>query len=113
MTVNDNMSAKNIRFIIKCIDEKGKCLGYIWNDCTGIMSKHGSFIKDNTFETIKDAENHIETILDSGWYRSDITKDNFEIVEVKQYEDLDFCYCWYTEDYYNEHKNEIAKEVDR
>jgi len=110
---SDNVSAKNIRFIIKCVDEKGKCLGYIWNDCTGIMSKHGSFIKDNTFETIKDAENHIETILDSGWYRNDITKDNFEIVEVKQYEDLDFCYCWYTEDYYNEHKNKIAKEVDR
>lgn len=99
---SDNMSAKNVRFTIKCVDEKGQCLGYIWNDCVQIMSKCGSFSKDNTFETREDAENHIETILNSHWYRDDITKDCFKIVEVKQYEELDFRYFWYTEDYYNE-----------
>lgn len=92
----------NVRFIIKAIDKKEGGWGYIWNGCPHIMGKSGAFTKDNTFISVEEAENHIKTILNNGWYRDDITRECFEIISVKQYEDTDFGFFWYTEDCYNE-----------
>lgn len=66
------------------------------------MGKNGSFTEDNTFTSIEEAETHIKAILNSGWYRNDVTREYFEIIPVKQYNEFDFGFFWYTEDYYNE-----------
>lgn len=92
----------NVGFVIKVTDKKEGGWGYIWNGCPHIMGKSGAFTEDNTFSSIKDAENHIKTILNNGWYRNDITRECFEILPVKQYQDIDFGFFWYTEDCYSE-----------
>lgn len=94
----------NIRFVIKFVDKKESDWGYIWNGCIHIMGIYGSFSKDNTFASIKDAENHIVFVLNSGWCRDDVTREYFEIIPVKQYKGPDFGFFWYTEDCYNEIK---------
>jgi hypothetical protein len=39
-------------------------------------------------------------MLNSGWYRPDITRDNFVIVEVKQYPGKATGFFYYTEEEY-------------
>lgn len=55
------------------------------------------FLKASVFETREEAMAHIQTCIDSGWYRPDITPANFELVEVKQYPDV-HPFFYYTED---------------
>lgn len=95
----------NIRFIIKITDKKEGDWGYIWNGCTNIMGKNGFFTEDDTFASVEEAEAHIKTVLNSGWFRSDVTRDYFEIIPVRQYEELCIGFFWYTEDYYNKVKS--------
>jgi len=95
---------ENVRFILKFTDKKEGGWGYIWNGCIHVMGEDGSFSKDATFASVEEAETHIKTVLNSGWYRDDVTIEYFEIVPVRQYKGLDFGYFWYTEDCYNEIK---------
>lgn len=92
----------DVRFVIKVADNKYNDWGYIWNGCIHVMGKSGWFSEDNTFVSIEEAETHIKTVLNNGWYRDDITRECFEIIPVKQYKGLNFGFFWYTEDEYRE-----------
>lgn len=94
----------NIRFVIKFVDKKEGGWGYIWSGSIHIMGKNETFSKENTFVSVNEAETHIKAVLNSGWYRDDVTREYFEIVPVKQYEELDFGFFWYTENCYNYYK---------
>lgn len=85
-------------FIIKLTDPQYNSYGYVWKDCIHCMGKHGFFYEVNVFRTEQDAEQHIQTCLNSGWYRPDITRDNFEIIEVHQHEGYGSAY--YTDEYF-------------
>ena len=62
------------------------------------------FLKEYTLDTVEEANQHITTCLTSGWYRPDITEDNFEVVEVKEHPDIGPYFC-YTDAEYERHKN--------
>lgn len=89
-------------FVLKLTDKKYGSWGYCINGCIHCMGKNGFFTKDSCFKTKEDANHYIQTLLNSGWYRRDITKDSFEIVEVNQYENLGSFY--YTSESYEEFK---------
>lgn len=81
---------------------------YIGNGSILGHGNYGWFLEDSVFETKDAAKVHIQTCLQSGWYRSDITEANFELVEVKLYPDLNTSF-YYTEDEYARH---IAEDYD-
>ena len=93
------------KYVIRCIDLEypGKHY-YCIKDCIPVFGSSEFFSEDCCFDTAQEAEEHITTMLESGWYRPDITRDNFEVVEVKQYEGLDFGFFYYTEKGYEEFK---------
>lgn len=78
---------------------------YCVRDCIPPFGKQEFFSEDAVFETTEAAQDHIEAMLNSGWYRTDITRDNFEIVEVKRYNDLAFGLFYYTEAGYKQFKD--------
>ena len=74
---------------------KGSILGH---------GSYGWFLEDSVFETEDEAKEHVQTCLESGWYRTDITAANFEVVEVKQYPEID-PYFYYTKEWAEKYKN--------
>jgi hypothetical protein len=74
---------------------KGSILGH---------GSYGLFLEDSVFETEEEAKAHIQTCLASGWYRTDITAANFELVEANLYPDLNTGF-YYTKDEYERFKN--------
>ena len=94
-----------MKYVIKLTDPQytGSSI-YCIRDCIPPFDKHEFFSEDAVFDTVEEAQDHIEVMLASGWYRLDITHDNFEVVEVKQYKGLAFGKFYYTEKGYEEFK---------
>lgn len=99
-----------MKYIIKLTDPQYDHYNYCIKDCIPAFGSQEFFSPDAVFDTAEEAEEHITTMLDSGWYRPDITRANFEVVEVKQYKGLDFGFFYYTEAGYEEFKNLSNKE---
>ena len=92
--------------VIRLTDPQYSSYSYCIKDCIPAFGSHEFFSPDAVFDTEQEAKAHIETMLNSGWYRPDITRENFEIVEVKQYKGLDFGSFYYTERGYKQFKGE-------
>lgn len=85
--------------VLKLTDPESS--GFIYIDKGSILGdgKYGWFLEDYVFKDINEAREHIQTCLNSGWYRDDITEDCFEVVEVNKYPKAG-PYFYYTEDEY-------------
>ena len=94
-----------MKYVIKLTDPQytGSSI-YCIRDCIPPFGKYEFFSEDAVFDTVEEAEEHITTMLNSGWYRPDITRDNFTVVEVRQYKGLDFGFFYYTEAGYKQFK---------
>ena len=86
-------------YVLKLTDPQYPDFIYISKGSILGGGKHGWFLPKYVFETAAEAREHIQTCLESGWYRTDITEANFEVVEVKLYLDLGTSF-YYTEDEY-------------
>lgn len=96
-----------MKYVIRLTDPQySDKYNYCVKDCIPPFGKHEFFSEDCCFDTVEEAEEHITTMLESGWYRPDITRDNFEVVEVRQYKGLDFGFFYYTEAGYEQFKGE-------
>lgn len=84
-------------YVLKLTDPEYSGFGYVDKGSIFSVGSIGWFLWGSVFETKEEAKAHIQTCLDSGWYRPDITSANFELVEVKQYPKLS-PYFYYTED---------------
>lgn len=96
-----------MKYVIKLTDPQ--CAGsgiYCIRDCILPFGKQEFFSEDEVFDTVEEAQDHIEVMLNSGWYRPDITLNNFEIVEVEQHKRLDLGFFYYTETGYKQFKGE-------
>ena len=91
-------------FVLKFIDPEYPIPGYITKGSILCGSIHRTFLTEYTFDTEEEARQHITTCLNSGWYRSDITEDNFEVVEVKDYPGFGYGFCCTEEAYYERYK---------
>lgn len=91
-------------YVLKLTDPQYSGFTYISKGSILSHGRHGYFLEDSVFETAGEAADHIQTCLDSGWYRLDITPANFEVVEVEQYPEID-PYFYYTKDEYERFKN--------
>lgn len=90
-------------YVLKLTDPEYSGFGYCVNGCIPCSGSKGFFLEDSVFDTEQEAKDYIKVLLDSGWYRPDITEANFEVVEVKIYKDLD-PYFYYTKDEYERFK---------
>ena len=67
---------------------------YSWGYCIKglphVDGQTGWFSKHEVFETTQEAQDYIQVLLQSKetWCDATITEENFEVVEVKQYEGL-------------------------
>lgn len=95
--------------VLKLTDHEYSGFVYIGKGSILSHGSYGWFLKDSVFETEDEAKAHIQTCLESGWYRTDITPANFEVVEVKLYPDLKTGF-YYTEDEYARHIAEDYNE---
>ena len=86
-------------YVLKLTDPEYSSFTYISKGSVLGDGKHGWFLEDYVFETTAEAKEHIQTCLNSGWYRGDITEANFEVVEVNKYPKAD-PYFYYTKDEY-------------
>lgn len=86
-------------YVLKLTDPEYSSFIYISKGSILGDGKHGWFLEDCVFKTVAEAEEHIQTCLNSGWYRDNITKDNFEVVEVNKYPKAG-PYFYYTKDEY-------------
>ena len=93
-------------YVLKLTDPEYSSFIYISKGSILGDGKHGWFLEDYVFETVAEAEEHIQTCLNSGWYRDDITEDNFEIVEVNKYPKAG-PHFYYTKDEYENVKDGI------
>lgn len=75
-------------YVIKLTDPQYSGYAFCIKDCIPAFGNIEFFSEDAVFGTEQEAEEHIQTMLKSGWYRPDITADNFEIVEVRKYPEL-------------------------
>ena len=98
-------------FVLKLTDPEyhNPGWGYVTKGSVTCGDTHGYFLKEYVFETKDEAKEHIKTCLNSGWYRPDITEDNFEIVEVRERPDIDPYFC-YTAAEYERYKKHLIKE---
>lgn len=66
--------------------------GYCVKGWPYLSCQDGCFNKHEVFATEQEAQNYIPVLLDNSesgiLFAPDITETNFEVVEVKQYEDL-------------------------
>ena len=92
------------KYVIKLTDRQYSGYTYCIKDCIPGFGSNEFFSPDAVFDTVEEAKDHIQTMLASGWYRPDITEDNFEVVEVKQYSGLAFGMFYYTKAGYEEFK---------
>ena len=96
-----------MKYVIKLTDPQySDSHNYCIKDCIPAFGKNEFFSEDAVFDTVEEAEDHIEAMLASGWYRPDITRKNFEVVEVRQYKGLDFGFFYYTEAGYEQFKED-------
>ena len=95
--------------VLKLTDHQYPDFIYISKGSVLGSGKHGWFLPKYIFETEAEANEHIQTCLNSGWYRKDITEVNFELVEVQLYSDLNTGF-YYTEDEYARHITEDYDE---
>ena len=95
-----------MKYVIKLTDQQYSGYTYCIKDCIPAFGSNEFFSEDCCFDTVPEAEEHITTMLESGWYRSDITRDNFEVVEVRQYKGLDFGLFYYTKEGYEQFKED-------
>lgn len=96
-------------YVLKLTDPQYPDFIYILKGSILGHGKHGWFLPDSVFGTEDEARAHIQTCLKSGWYRNDLTEANFEVVEVKQYPELNTCF-YYTEDEYKRYQAEDLDE---
>jgi hypothetical protein len=92
-----------MRYVLKLTDPEYQESVYIGKGSILSHGRHGWFLPESIFDTKKEATEHIQTCLNSGWYRPDITEANFEVEEVDLYPDLNTCF-YYTEYEYKEFK---------
>lgn len=93
-----------MKYVIKLTDPEYSDYVYCIKDCIPAFGPQEFFSNDCVFDTKQEARDHIKAMLASGWYRSDVTEANFEVVEVRQYKDLCFGYFYYTEKGYKQIK---------
>lgn len=93
-----------MKYVIKLTDPEYSDYVYCIKDCIPAFGPQEFFSNDCVFDTELEARDHIKAMLASGWYRSDVTEANFEVVEVRQYKDLGFGYFYYTEKGYKQYK---------
>ena len=101
-------------FVLKLTDPKSPKpygVGYITAGDIFSCGDKGFFLEEYTFPDEASAEEHITTCLSSGLYRPDITRDSFEVVEVKKYPDKDPYFC-YTKECYEDYLARKAFEPD-
>lgn len=91
-------------YVLKLTDHEYSGFVYIGKGSILSNGSYGWFLEDSVFKTEDEAKEHIQTCLESGWYRTDITDANFEVVEVKQYPEHD-PYFYYTKDEAERFKN--------
>lgn len=91
-------------YVLKLTDPEYSGFVYIGKGSILSHGSYGWFLEDSVFETEDEAKDHIQTCLESGWYRTDITAANFELVEVNLYPDLNTGF-YYTKDEYERFKN--------
>ena len=95
-----------MKYVIKLTDPNYSDYIYCIKDCIIPFGSQEFFSSDCVFDTAQEAKEHIKVMLNSGWYRTDITEANFELVEVKQYKGLAFGLFYYTELGYKQFKEE-------
>ena len=95
-------------YVLKLTDKKYNSWGYCLKGCIDCMGKNGFFGEDSVFHTEEEASQYIQPLLNSGWYRKDITKDSFEIIEVKQYKGLGSAY--FTNECFEQFKDLITED---
>lgn len=91
-------------YVLKLTDPEYSGFVYVGKGSILSHGSYGWFLEDSVFETEAKAKGHIQTCLESSWYRTDITEANFEVVEVRQYPEHD-PYFYYTKDEYERFKN--------
>lgn len=91
------------KYVLKLTDPQFSGYIYCIKDCIPPFGSHEFFSEDCCFDTPEEAKEHLKTMLESGWYRPDITEANFEIVEVKRYLGLNFGLFYYTEKGYKQY----------
>lgn len=84
-------------YVLRLTDHEYSGFVYVGKGSILSHGSYGWFLEDSVFETEDEAKVHIQTCLESGWYRTDITEANFDVVEVKQYPEHD-PYFFYTKD---------------
>ena len=92
------------KYVLKLTDPQFSRYIYCIKDCIPPFGSSEFFSPDSVFDTEQEARDHLKVMLESGWYRPDITEANFEVVEVKQYSGLAFGKFYYTEKGYEEFK---------
>ena len=91
-------------YVLKLTDHEYSGFAYVGKGSILSHGSYGWFLEDSVFETASEAADHVKVCLDSGWYRTDITTANFELVEVNLYPDLNTGF-YYTKDEYERFKN--------
>lgn len=92
------------KYVLKLTDPQFSGYIYCIKDCIPPFTSHEFFSPDDVFDTVEEAEEHIQVMLTSGWYRHGITEANFEVVETKRYLGMAFGKFYYTEKGYEEFK---------
>ena len=75
-------------FVLKLTDKLNNSWGYCYRGKIECDNEIKFFTNDQIFNSIIECDSYIQKLLQSGWYRPDITEDCFEIVRVKQYSEL-------------------------
>ena len=91
-------------FVLKLIDNINNSWGYCYRGKIECDSEIKFFTSNQIFNSIIECDSYIQKLLNSGWYRPDITEGCFEIVRVKQYSELPQT-NYYTEYQYTKVKN--------
>jgi hypothetical protein len=82
------------KYIIKIINPKyPDGYNYCIKDWIAAFGRTEFFSPDAVFDTIQDAEEHIQKLINSRWHKD----STFEVVEVNQYPGLpfgNFYKCW-------------------
>lgn len=96
------MKTGQCKYILKLIDHMYNSWSYCYNGLLHPMGKQGFFLEESLFNTPEEAKQHIQWMLNSGWYRHDVTESSFEIVEVWKHDDHPLSAFWYTDHGYQQ-----------
>lgn len=96
-----NKFSETTKYVIKLINRQDTDkYNYIIKDWISAFGRTEFFSPDAVFDTIQDAEEHIQKLINSRWNKD----STFEAIEVKQYHGLPFGKFYYTEKGYEEFK---------